>query len=31
MVGVAVWWVVSNVLSALVWQPLSRMMDNLLD
>ncbi|MBK9231104.1 MAG: hypothetical protein IPO15_09635 [Anaerolineae bacterium] len=31
MVGVAVWWLVSNVLSALVWQPLSRMIDNLLD
>ena len=31
LVGVAVWWAVSNALSALVWQPLSRMIDNLLD
>ena len=31
MVGVAVWWVAANALSALVWQPLSRMIDNLLD
>lgn len=31
MVGVAVWWLVSNVLSELVWKPLSRTIDNLLD
>ena len=31
MVGAAVWWLVSNVLSALVWKPLSRMIDNLLE
>jgi hypothetical protein len=31
VVGVAVWWVVSNALSALLWQPLSRIIDELLD
>ena len=31
MVGAAVWWLVSNVLSALVWKPLSRIIDELLD
>ncbi len=31
LVGVAIWWLVSNVLSALVWKPLSRIIDELLD
>ncbi len=31
LVGGVIWWAVSNILPELVWKPLSRIIDNLLD
>lgn len=31
LVGAAIWWAVSSILAALVWKPLSEIIDRLLD